>query len=60
MTKAFFGHLSREETEDRLRRAGVGAKMLEAEDVARSIVWLLSEASLDVNGVNLPVGEGIP
>lgn len=60
MTKAFFGHLSREETEDRLRQAGVGARMLEAEDVARSIVWLLSEASLDVNGVNLPVGEGIP
>lgn len=34
--------------------------MLEPEDVARSIVWLLSEASLDVNGVNLPVGEGAP
>lgn len=60
MTKEFFGHMSKEETEDQLAKAGVNSKMLDAEDVARSIVWLLSETSLDINGVNLPVGEGAP
>ena len=60
MTKEFFGHLSRQETEDQLKQAGINSKMLDAEDIARTIVWLLSEASLDINGVNLPVGEGIP
>ncbi|KAH7266175.1 hypothetical protein B0J15DRAFT_463332 [Fusarium solani] len=42
------------------KSGGVNTKMLEPEDVARVIVWLLSEASMDVNGVNLPVGEGAP
>ncbi|RSL51783.1 hypothetical protein CEP54_011242 [Fusarium duplospermum] len=60
MTKEFFGHMSKEETEQQLQKWGVNTKMLEPEDVARVIVWLLSEASMDVNGVNLPVGEGAP
>lgn len=60
MTKEFFGHMSKEETEQQLQKLGVNTKMLEPEDVARVIVWLLSEASMDVNGVNLPVGEGAP
>lgn len=52
--------MSKEETEQQLQKWGVNTKMLEPEDVARVIVWLLSEASMDVNGVNLPVGEGAP
>ncbi|KAF4470149.1 oxidoreductase [Fusarium albosuccineum] len=60
MTKEFFGHMSREETEQQLNKLGVNIRMLEADDVARVIVWLLSEAAMDVNGVNLPVGEGAP
>jgi chanoclavine-I dehydrogenase len=60
MTREFFGHMSKEETEQQLQKWGVNTKMLEPEDVARVIVWLLSEASMDVNGVNLPVGEGAP
>ena len=60
MTKEFFGHMSKEEMEQQLQKLGVNTNMLEPEDVARVIVWLLSEASMDVNGVNLPVGEGAP
>lgn len=60
MTKEFFGEMSREEMEEKLHQWGLGAKMLEPEDVARVIVWLLSEASMGVNGVNLPVGPGAP
>ncbi|KAJ3522009.1 hypothetical protein NM208_g13045 [Fusarium decemcellulare] len=55
MTKEFFGHMSREETEQQLNKLGVNTRMLEADDVARVIVWLLSEAAMDVNGVNLPI-----
>jgi chanoclavine-I dehydrogenase len=58
MTSEFFGHMSKAETEEQLAKAGVNATMLDPEDVARAIVWLLSEASLHVNGVNLAVGEG--
>lgn len=60
MTKEFFGHMSRQETEHQLAQSGINTKMLDPADVARVIVWFLSEASLDVNGVNLPVGEGAP
>ena len=60
MTKEFFGHMSRQETDQQLAESGINTKMLDPADVARIIVWLLSEASLDVNGVNLPVGEGAP
>lgn len=52
--------MSRQETEHQLAQSGINTKMLDPADVARVIVWLLSEASLDVNGVNLPVGEGAP
>lgn len=37
-----------------------GAPLMGPSAIARTIVWLLSEQSLDVNGVNLPVGPGIP
>ncbi|CAG9984005.1 unnamed protein product [Clonostachys byssicola] len=60
MTSEFFGHMSKEETEEQLGKAGINTKLLDPADVARSIVWLLSETALDVNGVNLPVGEGAP
>ncbi|KAF5702728.1 oxidoreductase [Fusarium mundagurra] len=60
MTKEFFGEMSRDEMEDKLQQWGLGTKMLEPEEVARVIVWLLSGASMGVNGVNLPVGPGAP
>lgn len=60
MTKEFFGNQTKEETEQQLAQIGVNTHMLNPNDVARIIVWLLSEASLDVNGVNIPVGEGAP
>ncbi|KAI0467598.1 hypothetical protein F4859DRAFT_239482 [Xylaria cf. heliscus] len=60
MTKEFFGNLSKEETEQKLEKIGVNSAMLSPSDIARVIVWLLSESSLHVNGVNLPVGEGAP
>ncbi|KAI0863770.1 hypothetical protein F4860DRAFT_511663 [Xylaria cubensis] len=60
MTKEFFGNLSKEETEQRLQQIGVNSTMLSPSDIAQVIVWLLSESSLHVNGVNLPVGEGAP
>ncbi|TLD19103.1 hypothetical protein PspLS_09831 [Pyricularia sp. CBS 133598] len=40
--------------------SGHQAQGIYPEDVARVIVWLLSEHSLTVNGVNLPVGGGQP
>jgi chanoclavine-I dehydrogenase len=61
MTKQFFGESSsKEDLEEKLSHWGLGNKMLDPEDIARLIVWLLSEASMGINGVNLPVGEGAP
>ncbi|KAI9743671.1 MAG: hypothetical protein M1818_002987 [Claussenomyces sp. TS43310] len=37
-----------------------GMNLMDATSIARAIVWLLSEDSLDVNGINMPVGEGAP
>ncbi|KAJ5683534.1 short chain dehydrogenase/oxidoreductase CpoX2 [Penicillium macrosclerotiorum] len=37
-----------------------GLQVIEAEDVARTIVWLLSEDSRPVYGANINVGAGIP
>ncbi|KAI1747966.1 hypothetical protein F4782DRAFT_543175 [Xylaria castorea] len=48
------------ETEQKLQEIGVNSTMMNPSDVAQVIVWLLSESSLHVNGVNLPVGEGAP
>jgi chanoclavine-I dehydrogenase len=60
MTKEFLGELSKEETEETLHKWGFGTKMLDPEDVARAVIWLVSDASMDINGVNLPVGCGVP
>ncbi|RYC58835.1 hypothetical protein CHU98_g7376 [Xylaria longipes] len=60
MTKEFFGNLSKEETEQKLQKIGVDSTLLSPSDIAQVIIWLLSESSLHVNGVNLPVGEGAP
>ncbi|KAI6355241.1 hypothetical protein MCOR25_008283 [Pyricularia grisea] len=37
-----------------------GTTPIYPEDVARTIVWLLSEHSLTVNGASVPVGQGRP
>lgn len=37
-----------------------GMEVIEAEDVARTIVWLLSEDSRPVYSANINVGAGIP
>jgi len=37
-----------------------GFKLVEADDIAKTIVWLLSEESSQVSGVNLPVGGSAP
>lgn len=37
-----------------------GLTLIEADDVARTIVWLLSEDSNPVFGANINVGAGIP
>jgi chanoclavine-I dehydrogenase len=37
-----------------------GMVVMDPSSIARSIVWLLSEDSLDVNGINMAVGEGAP
>ncbi|KAI8944211.1 hypothetical protein F4801DRAFT_600207 [Xylaria longipes] len=48
------------EMEQKLQKIGVDPTLLSPSDIAQVIVWLLSESSLHVNGVNLPVGEGAP
>lgn len=42
------------------RGAEAGLTFVDPHDVARSIVWLLSEASLHVNGTNLAIGATLP
>lgn len=37
-----------------------GFDLIEADDVAKAIIWLLSFDSSQVTGVNLPVGPGAP
>jgi hypothetical protein len=37
-----------------------GMNLIEASDIARAIVYLLSEESGHISGVNLPVGSGAP
>ncbi|EXJ67397.1 oxidoreductase [Cladophialophora psammophila CBS 110553] len=55
MSEVFFPGQSIEESSKALNMVLMGP-----ESIARPIVWLLSEDSADVNGVNLPVGEGAP
>jgi chanoclavine-I dehydrogenase len=38
--------------------AGFG--LVEAEDIAQAITWLLSEDSSKVSGINMPVGDCAP
>ena len=56
MLKDFFGDVSDPEAKQQMLSIGASTRVLDPSDVARSIVWLLSEASLDVFGINLPVG----
>jgi len=37
-----------------------GMNMMDASDIARAVVYLLSDESNHINGVNLPVGSGAP
>jgi chanoclavine-I dehydrogenase len=59
MTKSSFGDATLEQVNQAAKQLGIGPAM-EASDIARPIVWLLSENSLHVNGVSLTVGEGAP
>ncbi|KAH9428278.1 hypothetical protein MCOR02_011763 [Pyricularia oryzae] len=60
MTKVFFGDIPEGKFEETMEAYGLPPTPLQPEDVARVIVWLLSENSLDVNGVGLPVGGSEP
>jgi chanoclavine-I dehydrogenase len=55
MIKQFFGPDVPDEAIQNM-----GLELLEPVDVARAIVFLLSEESSKITGVNLPVGLGIP
>ncbi|OAL30097.1 hypothetical protein AYO20_08900 [Fonsecaea nubica] len=57
LDRAFEGQ-NRDETIKMLQSQGL--KAMEPSSIARVILWLLSEDSLDVSGVNIPVGQGIP
>ncbi|KAG4254681.1 hypothetical protein BFJ72_g14784 [Fusarium proliferatum] len=59
MTDQFFEGMPKEMREQVMEKGGLAAS-IQPEDVARAIVWLLSENSLTVNGISLPVGEGAP
>lgn len=37
-----------------------GITLLEPDQVSDTIVWLLSEASDGISGVNIPIGTGAP
>lgn len=59
MTTEFFpGGGSIEEIKERHKQYGLA--VMDPSSIARTIVWLLSEDSLDVNGINMAVGEGAP
>lgn len=47
-----------EEIEESYKKEGLS--LIEAEDVARTIVWLLSEDSRPVFGANINVGARMP
>lgn len=49
---------SDEELEKTMKSYGLGVS--QADDIARTIVWLLSEDSAPVFGANINVGSGIP
>lgn len=59
MTEQTFDGLGDEEAQEARKKWNL-PEPIEASDIARSIVWLLSENSANVNGVSLPVGEGAP
>jgi chanoclavine-I dehydrogenase len=46
------------DVQDSLKAFGLGT--MSAEDVARTILWLLSEDSVPVYGSNINVGNGTP
>ncbi|KAJ1323054.1 chanoclavine-I dehydrogenase [Microdochium nivale] len=60
MTKEFFNGLDEDALKASFGSMGVPTTMLDPMDITRAIVFLLSEQSLHINGVNLPVGEGMP
>ena len=39
---------------------GVFSELIDPSEIAQTIVWLLSDESLRVNGENLLVGESLP
>jgi chanoclavine-I dehydrogenase len=59
MREEFFKGASDEAVKDILKKMDLMG-VVEPVDVGRAIVWLLSEDSLNVNGVSLTVGEGAP
>lgn len=60
MSPAFVTGLSQDEVKAVVASMGFTGAIMKADGVARSIVMLLSEQSVGINGVNLPVGSGIP
>lgn len=60
MTKEIFAGLEGDALAASLSSLGLPTHMLDPSDIARAIVFLLSDQSLHINGVNLPVGEGMP
>ncbi|KAF5682672.1 oxidoreductase [Fusarium circinatum] len=59
MSDQFFEGLPQEMRDQAMAKIGLSSN-IQPEDIARAVVWLLSENSLTVNGVSLPVGEGAP
>ena len=57
MLNQFFGDVSSSETRESMKGMGLSANLLDPASVARSIVWLLSEASVPVYGLNLAISE---
>jgi hypothetical protein len=55
MMSQFFSAHRRDERLDTL-----GMDLLDASDIGRAIVYLLTEDSAKITGANLPVGLGIP
>lgn len=37
-----------------------GWSVVEPSDIAKAVVWLLSDDTIQISGVNIPVGPGAP
>ena len=58
MTEVFAG--GKDALELQSKPGGLFAKLIDPADIAQTIVWLLSDDSSQVNGVNLLVGDALP